>query len=248
MIIDKVTITGADDATDIQEMLEFSRRFDRIEWGILLSETKMGTPRYPSKEWLARLHPHGKMMDPVFYAMPTGLLMRMHLAMHVCGKWTKNILKNAPDEFVYKTAWNFDRIQMNFSHGEEFDPEFAKSLSIGTNNDKQYIFQVGKAGDNPAMRLAQESLDVAVLFDRSGGKGKSPDEWPAPLEGLYCGYAGGLNPDNITEELRKIAAVVNVDQHIWIDMESGVRTDDKLDMAKVEACYMAAVHQPTWDR
>jgi len=57
------------------------------------------------------------------------------------------------------------------------------------------------------------------------------DEYGKPL---LCGYAGGLNPDNIEQELIKIEAVVG-DAEIWIDMESGIRNKkDELDLEKCE--------------
>lgn len=77
-----------------------------------------------------------------------------------------------------------------------------------------------------------------VLFDGSGGLGKSPETWTAPLLDKLCGYAGGLGPNNLMTELDKIKNQVQecgglIDFHTWIDMESKIRTDDKFDLAKV---------------
>ena len=71
----------------------------------------------------------------------------------------------------------------------------------------------------------------AILFDASAGRGVAPEGWPAPLPGHFCGYAGGINPDNVAGHIDKIAAAGA--QDTWIDMESGVRTDDRFDLDKV---------------
>lgn len=70
----------------------------------------------------------------------------------------------------------------------------------------------------------------SVLLDASGGRGiDTPIE---VLKGNYkVGYAGGMNPDNVGEKLSYL--MENVDGDFWIDMESGVRTDDWFDLDKV---------------
>ena len=83
-------------------------------------------------------------------------------------------------------------------------------------------------GDFPA------DARVDWLFDKSGGRGAAPPSWPKAREGAFCGYAGGLNPDNIGVALPAIAACVPEGQPYWIDMESGVRTDDRFDLDKCE--------------
>src|SRR5207302_929741 len=67
------------------------------------------------------------------------------------------------------------------------------------------------------------------LFDTSGGAGLTPDDleesWPMAWPGKYCGYAGGLGPDNVADELEKIFGT-NAEQAstFWIDMETKVRS------------------------
>ncbi|MCY1371480.1 hypothetical protein D9M69_586260 [compost metagenome] len=71
------------------------------------------------------------------------------------------------------------------------------------------------------------------LFDTSFGTGASPMNWPSlPSEGPFCGYSGGINPGNVRDVLRSIDAKPGY--LYWIDMESGVRTDGWLDLAKCE--------------
>ena len=57
------------------------------------------------------------------------------------------------------------------------------------------------------------------------------------VEPLYCGYAGGLGPDSLEEQLPKIAEAAS-EARIWIDMETRVRSDDdqQFDLKKVRRC------------
>ena len=48
------------------------------------------------------------------------------------------------------------------------------------------------------------------------------------------------NPGNVAGVLEAIAAVVPPGYETWIDMESGVRTDDEFDLGKVRAVLRAA--------
>ena len=74
---------------------------------------------------------------------------------------------------------------------------------------------------------------IAMLLDKSGGQGiDTPIGAPAYAPKVHLGFAGGINPDNVIDKMREITRL-----HVgrfWIDMESGVRTDDRFDLDKVE--------------
>jgi hypothetical protein len=99
------------------------------------------------------------------------------------------------------------------------------------------------------------------LFDVSGGAGILPDGWPQPIhidiepgefgEGIeywrYSGYAGGLGPGNLAEQIPKIIEASGGTEftnegRIWLDMESRVRSDDdrQFDLQKVRRCLEIA--------
>lgn len=78
-----------------------------------------------------------------------------------------------------------------------------------------------------------------ILFDASRGNGVRPSHWPDPFPNKRCGYAGGLNPDTIEEDLAAIDRAAG-SATVWIDLETGVRTNDELDMEKVETVIAAA--------
>ena len=76
--------------------------------------------------------------------------------------------------------------------------------------------------------------DVSVLLDASGGQGIDTPIKVLPNAGnpFKVGYAGGFNPENVADKLRYLLTNDEVGD-FWIDMESGVRTDDWFDLDKV---------------
>ena len=89
--------------------------------------------------------------------------------------------------------------------------------------------------------LPPETVDERItgLWDRSGGRGIAAiGEWPTTPAGLRMGYAGGLGPSNIAEAVRRVREIGGT--VTWLDTESGVRTNDRFDLEKVEAMIAAA--------
>jgi phosphoribosylanthranilate isomerase len=72
---------------------------------------------------------------------------------------------------------------------------------------------------------------ISALLDSSGGRGIDTPLKVRPSSGKV-GYAGGFNPDNVGEKLSFLLQNVRMGE-FWIDMESGVRTDDWFDTNKV---------------
>lgn len=208
MHIDKATMTGADDSTKAEEMFAISKEFPFVEWGILFSTFRMGEDRYPTYEWIEKT---------------VSFSSEMNFAAHICGDLVYDILQAKPEAKTWmdKYLTKFQRVQFNFKwQTTKWDPSFYLALPAG----KQYLFQVGRSEDNDVMRHAMKNgVNAGALFDRSGGRGISPEAWPQPLDGVYCGYAGGLGPDNIDGELKKIDYATPDQQHLWLDMESKIR-------------------------
>ena len=51
-ILNKVTVTGADNSTHINDLIGLYKEFPFVEFGILLSLSSEGGPRFPSMDWL----------------------------------------------------------------------------------------------------------------------------------------------------------------------------------------------------
>ena len=56
MKIYKVTMTGADDSINPNELIEISKKYPFVEWGILVSRNSQGSNRFPSLQWMDKLH------------------------------------------------------------------------------------------------------------------------------------------------------------------------------------------------
>ena len=221
MKINRVTFTGVDDNTNIEQLVSISKAHPIVEWGILYSQTAQGyKSRYPS------------VMGPVIKAaMGTGVFDGCKLALHVCGSSVWNLLAKHTFETGLLNGLaqgNELRVQLNLSRHMDATEYTALESLISTYDNVQFIRQVrdGDAG----------TFGAAILFDGSAGTGKVPDAWPEyPNTMQYVGYAGGLGPDNLATELDRIAEVVGSNS-IWIDMESNVRTDDLFDLDKCLRC------------
>lgn len=244
MKLDRVTITGADDRTDIAKLIELSERFPFVEWGILISRSSEGAPRYPSQAWIKHLQHAARHRRGV------------QLSLHICGHWVRQLLMGV-DELPFGVIDGSARVQLNF-HAQRTPckpHEFYKTLRDFGLRRRQFIFQIDGAFGNKHLETVYElnhdgSVDAVPLFDVSGGAGILPASWPKPfymkadvVEHVYHGYAGGLGPDNLEEQIPLIAAAA-AGTRFWIDMETGVRSDNDrvFDLAKVERCLEIADH------
>lgn len=222
MKIDRVTITGADESINPEELVAISDKYPFVEWAILVSTSKEGVPRFPSKKWIDE------------FIKVKGL----QRAIHICGGWIRKLIVDRnPEVFIDRPEFieSFPRIQLNFSHLSS-NVTFLETLTPYKN---QFIFQINKQREEKLNLTAfakYKGINATALFDASGGKGKLPNKWPE-YPGFYSGYAGGLGPDSIEEELKRIAEAVG-ENTIWIDMESRVRSldDSKFELDKVVKC------------
>lgn len=232
-MLDRVTITGADDSVKPSQLVELSQRYPFVEWGILLSRSSAGQPRYPTPSWISALQ-----------LAVRGHHHDVHLSLHVCGHWTRQLLLG----FNEIPGWyweGFGRVQLNF-HRENARWDPAKlAEQMQALKHRQWIFQLDGEGGNEyfANINLMGEIDCVPLFDTSGGAGVVPREWPkaeergADAELLYHGYAGGLGPRNLEEQLPLIHEAAGAARY-WIDMETHVRSSDDrfFDLRKVEQC------------
>lgn len=229
-----VTITGADDSVKPADLLELSEKFPFVEWGILVSASQQGTPRFPSMKWVEVL----KETTP------------LNLSLHICGRFVRDFFQFGSTGFLAHVGYSWDRfkrVQLN-THGDAhiFGTDSLRLMAafIKANQNKQFIFQMDNVNDGIVdfLRHAEFTLNnIAGLFDLSHGAGILPSAWPKLRADLNCGYAGGLSPENLEQQIQKIEQVVGA-KEIWIDMETHVRSnhDAQFDLAKVERCLEIA--------
>ena len=221
--LNTITLTGVDNDTNVEQALALAQRFPLLEWGVLYSPTRAGQGgRYPSVERAVAFLTAMRAAN-----VPT--------AVHLCGQGVFGVL-DASDVEGMRLAQLAGRVQMNFNQRRQ--PVNLTTLErwIEVHN-KPLITQHNSANDEVWTTLRNPMHQV--LFDASGGRGVLAAQWSAPLEGKFCGYAGGLGPDNVREQVQAITAVC--DRRFWIDMEQSLRTEDVFDLALCER-VLAALH------
>ncbi len=215
MLIDLVTFTGAGPPINPKDIVKLAEEYSHIptEWALLFSKKNEGkSARYPSLAWMEW-----------FVDIGTNL----NIAGHLNGIWLRQFLKC---EFTFVSErskiWNAcKRIQLNFAGlPTTISPDLKEELK---KTGKDYIFQMDGVNE-----YFYDPEIFVPLFDKSSGEGVLPNEWPESIHPILNGYAGGLSPDNLKEQLVKINNVVG-EGSIWIDMESGVRSEnDVFDLGK----------------
>ena len=156
-----------------------------------------------------------------------------NLAMHINKDWCDDICNgkiptalkpffDASSYYTYRPL--VQRIQLNMPQNtaENFNPQKLKNV-IDAYNDKEFIIQYKQSTINAVEQLHKTGAKFSLLFDESGGNSKQPKSWQAPIypDKHPMGYAGGLNPENIQDNLNKIKKVAGNNQ-IWTDVEGGI--------------------------
>lgn len=219
-----ITFTGVDHQTPIDFLRDVSRKYTKrdgypaVEFGILRSPKAGQSPRYPNRHVVERI---------------TDNIRPANLAFHLCGEYARMVHELRWSELNDIIDFNkVGRVQVNSSERDEKAMiTLARfSMYIG----KPVIMQWG--GDNfPYVP------GVDLLFDRSGGRGIAPGQWPSPEDinlvagrSSRIGYAGGLSPTTLPLMLESIVKAARR-KSFWLDCETGVRTNDLFDPVKVQA-------------
>jgi hypothetical protein len=202
-----VTFTGLDAATRTHELLALSRDFP-IEWGILFHPTQEGSGRYPA---LAQIRLVAE--------------CDLKVSAHLCGGYARSIVHGESLPATVVSLLNrFSRIQINTSE-RGIEPERIARFT-------------GRFGARGILQCRgfehfPDNTDVDWLFDRSGGKGRLPAQWPVPEPAAtFVGYSGGLGPETVADALKAITRQHRESIPFWIDMEGAIRTDDVFDVSK----------------
>jgi hypothetical protein len=238
MKVEYVTLTGADDTVDPYKLVELGIKYPYAEWAILFSQKKTGNPRYPTNDWLDELiNVSSDHFD-------------MNFSAHLCGKWVDDVMAGN-FTFLKFTKWKlrFQRIQLNMGKDRLQQATTCKPLldAVKSAGNHQVIF----GGNYKYIKVDGDFFAdnmLFPLFDASGGRGVETKEWPKPFTSsggitMLHGYAGGLGPDNVAAELKRIEQVAE-DAIIWIDMETKIRSvvsgKDVFDLKKCEEVLQIA--------
>lgn len=223
MRLKHITFTGIDARTDLQELQAIQQQYPLAEFGVLTSY-----------HWYEN---GNRYLDPELMSLLRG--RGLNLSLHICGSAVHDAAVKEWDKIDELTKSNLDifkRVQLNIS-GRKDSPAFCWiPIIIG-----QELIVQQKGSDN--MTLFNATVKhwrerpyphrdvISVLLDASGGRGID-----TPIEILdtkeKVGYAGGINPENVGDKLYQLMTSHKVGD-FWIDMESGVRTDNWFDLDKV---------------
>lgn len=224
MKLEHVTFTGLDEHTDLNRLEDIQEKYPYAEFGVLMSYnwSKNGN-RYPK-------------LNPFLYKL---YARGLNLSAHICGQMARDVAAGKMDK-IYKEMCHmsplFNRCQLNIKVPDNIFN--LRSMRPFTIQLKEVILQM-KSLD--VLKWWETEIlcggimpGISYLIDGSGGKGVDNNLEIYPYSDITVGYAGGFNPSNVEEKLRKIYDSGNTGK-FWIDMESGVRTDDDwLDLDKVE--------------
>ena len=220
MRLQHITFTGIDGKTDLGRLWEIQQEYPIAEFGVLVAKNwRDNGNRYFNPSYLNSIER---------YSGGGGL----NLSAHLCGSIARAAIKGDWQPFrdwARCYPFFFKRCQINIAKSAE-NPE-----SFVWEGDAQLfdeiILQQKSAKDCPLFMNSKISDHITVLLDGSGGKGIN-----TPLEPLNLphkiGYAGGFNADNVADKLSFLLTSEQVGD-FWIDMESGVRTDDWFDLDNV---------------
>lgn len=228
----RATVTGADDSVRADDLLSIAERYPFVEYGILLSNKAKGvhcSPRFPSVRWIN-------------VTLPKLSERGVKLSGHICGRWVRDILqgdwsiiRELPEQW-----YRFGRFQINtYAQHFGFRPNLNWPLYPG---GREIIWQMDGVNEYLLTDSLARAYKTSGLWDLSHGTGVLPDSWPKSA-GIYCmymGYAGGLGPENVADQLREIENVAG--DTAWIDAETKLRSDNDMvfDFRKVEAFLEAA--------
>ena len=218
--VDRVAIAGADENVRPEQLAQLSRKYPFVEWSILYTSIVRPLRGFPSVEWIRELVEQSKQLQA-----QTG--RALNLSIHLCGMATYELLRGRYEPL--KPVWDllpcFQRMQLNANFYSQCLRFLAKNVRRLPCRP-QFIIQLNGNSENEEAYevLLEAGFDAVMLHDRSGGRGVECD-WLPPV-GSYCGYAGGLKPENLQEQILAIARVTN-GQRIYLDLQSGVRSKYK---------------------
>ena len=232
MKLERVTITGLDRKTDVFRLMAMAPAFHPlVEFAVLASPSRAGKePRYPTieeiKTWLSYVR-------------------KFKVAVHICGRYSRK-----PNEFFEAIGPDhscfLDRIQWNVAPSHLKLKDITEMAMRASEGHHTVIVQIRDEESEILLKTLQDNhVTAQPLFDASGGRGLPFENVRTPLSspatGRWTGYAGGISPETVSGVLERLEAELPKDQPVWIDMETGVRTDDWLDLDKVQEvlcrCY-----------
>jgi phosphoribosylanthranilate isomerase len=223
-----VSFVGVDEKTDFAEIERISDSYAGlgfIEWSVLFSDSKSvgNYTRYPSYDFCKEF------LDKSFKTR------YVHSSLHLCGSVIERYLNKDSD--VMALCQRAHRIQLNLNIKDYTDhPKLTERLqSVLKQYGHSIILQQNKTKAKfMEVFLKANTFPISILHDGSGGFGREITEVVPPDETHFTGYAGGIKPENVANIVNLIENTNPNGKKYYIDMESGVRTDNIFSIEKCQ--------------
>ena len=225
MNIEYITCSGI--RKDIDEIVGLGKKYPMAEFAVQTSREKF--------------FQHNDRYE-FFRALVAACTMNdVNLAMHVNLEYRTDLCRGIVPE-IFRDLWDIKRskrtthadkpvigrVQVNINGGNDKFKFYAGKVAdiIRAYPDIKFIFQYAPAQNARIKKLDKQGVPFSLLYDVSGGEGKlSRDSWGGIiLPNHQTGYAGGLSPDNIAENLDYINTLLPADVVTWVNAEGKLKT------------------------
>ena len=230
MNIEYITCSGIGPHNDISEIINLGKNYENAEFAVQVSREKF--------------FPYNDRYNFFRTLVATCTVNDVNLAMHVNLEYRTDLCRGIVPEF-FQDLWSIKRqkgtqnadkpvigrVQININGGNDKFKFYADKVAdiIRAYPGIKFIFQYAPAQKKRMQRLDKQGVPFALLYDVSGGEGKlSRDSWGGIiLPGHQTGYAGGLSPNNVVENLHYINTLLPKDCITWIDAEGNLNSPKK---------------------
>ena len=230
MFLKTMVCSGINEKNDITDAIDFLKKYKNAEFGVQCSPKKAGyhTPRF---EWLQELL---NKLNEQKIENKIALHLNEGFVVSFCdGKIPGEILD------LLNIGHAVGRLQLNFKIGRE---AFANGKIPNIKTLKKtmetvvlhpIILSASQSNLSFIHKAYHQNLKFDVLYDDSFGEGIAPHMRKPPLfKDVFQGYAGGLSPENVVEELSKIEKLAK--GSVFIDAEGKLKQDGCFSFDKAE--------------
>jgi hypothetical protein len=212
-----ITCSDPRESLQINDLIELTKISPKVEIGMQSHPSAMMSGLDRNIWFNQFLDWAGKQKTPVNIAM--------HVNYQWCDKMCTGIIPNEIAKWmqlrnVHTDAPVIKRWQLNIGDGtNNFDAEkIARLIEMFPEND--FLFPFNPYVQSKISALYKTNAKFSLMYDSSYGYGICPDRWNPPVyNDRNMGYAGGLSPENVAQNLEKISQVVPKDYTTWIDAE-----------------------------
>lgn len=217
-----ISFVGVDVHTNWTDLLRVQSPID-CEFSVLFSDSKSkgNYIRYPSYDFCKRF-------------LEWGAIRAINPSLHLCGSVIERYLKQEDDVMeLCKSAYRI-QLNLNIANFSDYEKLADDILAVISKHGHSVILQQNKTKAKfMECFLSKNTGVINLLHDSSGGFGREITKVESPDNKHFTGYAGGISPENVSRIVDLIEKSNSDKKSYYIDMESGVRTDN---IFSVEKC------------